>query len=49
MEKDLISRKYAINQIDMAISKEESKEERERLLLIKDFWRHYQALTYSKK
>lgn len=37
MEKDLISRKYAINQIDMAISKEESKEERERLLLIKEF------------
>lgn len=38
MEKrDTISRKYAINQIDMAISKEESKEERERLSLIKEF------------
>ena len=38
MEKrDTISRKYAISQIEMAISKEESKEERERLCLIKEF------------
>lgn len=38
MEKqDTISRKYAINQIDIAILKEESKEERERLCLIKEF------------